>query len=420
MIHRSIDRMSAVSWSIAAKRGAIAAAFVILGASLASADADAMSTDGFHMNMILPVVVQTASFSSDIYLSAFGAGATVSVTYYPADGTATGSPVVCGNKVINAGATNRYTLLSLCPGIAAGSNYGSLELAEVDGTNNGYNVFARVDNPSGQGFEVEGYPAHTFTAADAYVVGLKRQAAAPGFQTNCFVAALGEPTTIDIALVDGNGNFLAAVPEQALAAREMRRFLDIFTAAGLPAGDYSNVTATFLENQVGSEPGAILFCTVQNNTTFDADFRIAKAHPVQDDHALRTLTESVDALGNVFTLGAFPNSRNRHVVNFKHPDTVACSIDRIDGGNVTDLEMQLVAPDGATVVAGGNATQSFPNTYLGAKSTRNNGANGRWFIDVEAATGGGVANGAQYAITCRSGSGHSHYEWVGRNLLVAF
>ena len=47
---------------------------------------------------------------------------------------------------------------------------------------------------------------------------------------------------------------------------------------------------------------------------------------MQDDHAFRTLTESVDALGNAFTLGAFPNSRNRHVVNFKHPDTVACSI----------------------------------------------------------------------------------------------
>ena len=200
----------------------------------------------------------------------------------------------------------------------------------------------------------------------------------------------------------------------------MRRFLDIFASAGLAGGDFSNVSAVFSENQAGNEPGAILFCTVQNNTTFDADFRIAKTFPVQDDHAFRALTESVDALGNVFQLGTFPNARNRHVVNFKHPDYVACSVARIDGGNAGDLEMRLVAPDGATVVAGGNATQSFGTTYLGAKGSRNNGANGRWFVDVEAATGGATADGAQYSLTCTSGSGHSHYEWVGRNLPVAF
>jgi hypothetical protein len=234
------------------------------------------------------------------------------------------------------------------------------------------------------------------------------------------MAALAEPTTIDLTLYDATGALLATLPQQSLAPREMRRFLDIFASAGLAAGDYSNVLAVMTEDQPGSEPGAILFCTVQNNTTFDGDFRIAKSFPVQDDHAFRALTESVDALGNVFTLGAYPNSRNRHVVNFKHPDWVACAVSRIDGGNAGDLEMRLVAPDALTVVAGGNAALGFAKTYLGAKSTRNNGANGRWFIDVEAATGGGVADGAQYSITCTSGSGHGHYEWVGRNLPVAF
>lgn len=420
MIHRSIDCFNASRQRFAATHIALMASIVALGSTLGAADVRAMSTDGYHANMILPVAVQTGSFSSDIYISSPGTGVTVSVTYYPANGTTTSSSVACGDKTLNAGATNRYTLSSLCPGIAGGTNFGTLEFAAVGGGNHGYNVFARVDNPLGQGFEVEGFPAHAFTAADAYVVGLKRQAAAPGYQTNCFIAALAEATTLDIALLDGSGNVIAAIPQQVMAAREMRRFLDIFATAGLPAGDYSNVTAMFTESQSGSEPGAVLFCTVQNNSTFDADFRIAKAFPVQDDHAFRALTESVDALGNAFTLGAFPNSRNRHVVNFKHPDTVTCSIGRIDGGNVTDLEMRLVAPDGTTVVAGGNATQSFASTYLGPKGGRNNGANGRWFIDVESATGGSTADGAQYSITCASGSGHSHYEWVGRNLPVSF
>lgn len=41
------------------------------------------------------------------------------------------------------------------------------------------------------------------------------------------------------------------------------------------------------------------------------------------------------------------------------------------------------------------------------------GANPKYFIDVES---NGAPNGTQYSIFCQSGSGHSSYELVGRNL----
>jgi hypothetical protein len=72
-----------------------------------------------------------------------------------------------------------------------------------------------------------------------------------------------------------------------------------------------------------------------------------------------------------------------------------------------------------TTVAGGNLVTSFSEIYLGDKSAHNGGANGKWFIDVES-TGAPEADGATYSITCASGSGHSSYELVGRNLPDAF
>lgn len=61
----------------------------------------------------------------------------------------------------------------------------------------------------------------------------------------------------------------------------MIRLLDVFGSLNAPAGDYDNVRAVF-ESIVPVGGGtSIQFtaaCTVQNNTSFDADFRVAKAH----------------------------------------------------------------------------------------------------------------------------------------------
>jgi hypothetical protein len=60
---------------------------------------------------------------------------------------------------------------------------------------------------------------------------------------------------------------------------EFIRLLDVFATLNAPPGDLDNVGATFESIVPGGAP--VLFvasCTVQNNTSFDADFRIAKLH----------------------------------------------------------------------------------------------------------------------------------------------
>lgn len=65
----------------------------------------------------------------------------------------------------------------------------------------------------------------------------------------------------------------------SLNAFEQIRYLDVFspTVANAPAAtNFSNVRAEFTRTSVGSQQ-MVAFCTVQDNATFGADFRIAKA-----------------------------------------------------------------------------------------------------------------------------------------------
>jgi cytochrome c551/c552 len=390
---------------------------------LAAGAAPGTSTDGFHSLQVLPIVVDTGSFSSEIYVfsphNPDFASTQIHFRFFPAQGSAHVGALDCGNQTIANNSTVQYTLKTLCPGLAAGSNFGQLEAQELEAANRPFNVFVRVNNPQGQGFAIEGYPPHTFMRGTTWVTGLKRQAAAPGYQTNCFVGALSEQVAFQLKLYSENGTQIGQTRVDDLPARTMKRLLDVFGPNGVsaPAGDYANVRMEVVSVSPG---GVVVFCTVQNNTTFDADFRIgkafnvnvAKAFDVRDGHAYRSRTESVDALGASFTLGPFPDNRNRHAVDFKHPDRVQCSIVGIPNSN--GIEMRLIAPDGATVVAGGANVTSFADVYLGAKGTRSAGENGRWFIDVQGNSAD--SNGKSYSIACRSGSGHGHYELVGRGL----
>jgi len=83
-----------------------------------------------------------------------------------------------------------------------------------------------------------------------------------------------------LTLASGDGQVVASQIVD-VKAMEFIRLLDVFATLNAPPGDVDNVRATF-ESIVPVAGGApVLFvasCTVQNNTSFDADFRIAKFH----------------------------------------------------------------------------------------------------------------------------------------------
>jgi hypothetical protein len=113
------------------------------------------------------------------------------------------------------------------------------------------------------------------------VIGLRRQAAAPTFQSNCFMQnSEGRTGRVVVTLASGTGELIASRIFD-LQSNEFIRLLDVFSTLNAAAGDYDNVRASF-ESIVpvggGTQVGFVASCTVQNSTSFDADFRVAKAH----------------------------------------------------------------------------------------------------------------------------------------------
>jgi hypothetical protein len=395
----------------------------------------AQSTDGYHAVQVFPLVVDSGSFAQRFAFRNPDAAnpVTIAVGYFPGTGVVPSTAVACPEVVVPPlGSTTATSLRALCPGIGDGSQFGFVRLTESSGANRPFAAFSRVSNPAGNGFTVEAFPAHTFTSADAVVTGIRRLGATPStpaFQTNCFIGDLNEvspdgadvPTTVDYSISDNAGNVLATA-STIVHPGQLVRLLDVFGAAGLATGDYNDATIKFEELGSG-EPGLLTYCTVQDNSSFGADFRIAKQEGgystpyssvgAQDDHVTRDAAVGADLGGADGALrecdlpaGDFSNS---DVGDFRHPDYVQCELlDAGVGAPVSaeyGLELRLLDQDGQ-VLAGGNGATGFGEVFLGDKQDRNDGANTRYTLQVESS---GVNTTAirPYRLRCQSGSGHT-------------
>ena len=406
-------------------------ALVLLGFG---GQAKAQTTDGYHSIQVFPVVVDTAAFAQQFNFTTPSLfPVVVKSRFFPGDATpqaATG-PVTCNNVTIPAnGVITVASLRTLCPSLVAGSAFGFLHMQAQDSSDGMYSdipvfaAYSRVSNPQGNGFSVESFAASTFTSATTVVNGLRRLSAgpsSPAFQTNCFVANMnqldpdGPPLAkaVDYTMSIGANQYTATLN---LLPGQFVRLLDVFAAVGAPAGDYNNIAAVFRAQGSLADPnrpGLMSFCTVQDNTSFGADFRIGKAAygtlgiGTNDGMAARETVSKVDAQGRVFEIGA-GSSANTHVVYFRHPDTVQCQLlNPVTFAPLTAASgLEMRAADAAlTTVVGGNNATSTGLIYTGDKPSHK-GYNNRYLIEVESneTNAGGVR---PYAIYCSSGSGNT-------------
>ena len=254
------------------------AALVALVLIVASIPAHAQTTAGSATTIVIPVTAQTASFISEVTVqNPNGVAVTVNATFYEANNSSQPGTYACTNAVIPANRSVQFSLASQCGRAAPPSHFGLLVLAEQSASNPIYG-YVRTQTPQGQGFSTEGFPVGNFNDQVSHATGLKKQAAAPGFQTNCFAGALAQPVTYSLKLFnDTTGAQIGSTINGNLDAFQQVRYLDIFGPAGVnaPAGDQFNVRAEFTPTSTAALIG---FCTVQDNTSFGADFRIAKSY----------------------------------------------------------------------------------------------------------------------------------------------
>ena len=233
------------------------------------------------------MVVDSGSFAQRFsFRNPNSATINISPKYFPAVFTTQAVAFNCPLFTIAPNGDRTFnSLREMCPALAAGSQFGYLYTYEVDAANMPYSAYSRVSNPQGNGFSVEAFPAHTFTAAEATITGVRRLAAAggaPAFQTNCFIGVLNDFTgpsnpanDFFVSVYNGEGAQVGATTSFQIEAGKLIRLLDVFAAVGAPAGNYDNARVRIRESGTG-EPGVMSFCTVQDNSGFGADFRIGK------------------------------------------------------------------------------------------------------------------------------------------------
>jgi hypothetical protein len=402
-------------------------------AILASPAAPAQTTDGYHAMQVFPVVVDTGSFAQRFTFRNPNPGAlTLRPRYFPAQGT-TATAITCPDLVVPAtSSTTVASLRLLCPALPAGSQFGFLTVRAASDDVRVFAGFSRVANPQGQGFSVEAFAPHVFTSATSVVNGIRRKAAtggAPAFQTNCFVGNLEDVapgatppvTPVQYRVFSSAGTELGTGTVN-LAPGQMQRLLDVFAVA--PAGDYDDARVSF-EELGADEPGILAFCTVQDNTSFGADFRVAKQEfpgfgeaaqccgvaGARDAGAARLSIQDHDVEDRLFELPVSGNYRNAHLVYMRHPDTLMCELQsNWTTPSQMNVELRVTALDG-TVLG-----PEFP-TYTGAaftyKSEHGNGANTPVIVEVEDGDSSILFPAfRRYTLYCRSGSGHTLGELV--------
>ena len=382
---------------------------LLAAASLAfTGTASAQSPNGFASIIHVPIAANTAIYQSTIFVhNPSGTATNVQINYNGATGTANAGTVDCGVHSIAAGRTAEFDLATVCS--LAGSNFGSMRIWETDPGVKPIAVYSRAQALTGNGFSVEGFPIGNFAndVGASVAVGLRRQDAAPVYQSNCFVSSIGEAVTLDLSLFDGSNVQLGTTQVIAVGANDTTRLLDVFAAVGALAGDYSNVRAEFRQNAatVGN-PSFSAFCTVQNSTSFDADFRIAKTISPDDGTSLYSTNQPKDGLNNLLSIPV----GGKAVFGFflKHPDFISC---RIVGGNKDNTEIRLLTPTG-TIVAGGDDINEFGEYFTGEKSTVNNGSNGLWLLEVGSRDGAGI-DATKYNVQCATGNGSNRGLLVG-------
>lgn len=403
--------------------------------ALACLPVRAQTTDAYHAIQVFPVVVDTASFVQRFTFKNPNASTlTIVPLYFPAEGTAQATPLTCPSFDIPANKAVVITSLrTMCPALASGSQFGFLWTSVSISTPSPlpFAAFSRVSNIAGNGFSVEAFAATQFTSADSVVTGIRRLAAgpsSPAYQTNCFIGNIyqvqpdfGPLLTPVHYTVYNSAAAVIGQGDVSMVQGKLTRLLDVFAAAGVPAGDYNDAQIKF-EEMGTDEPGIMSFCTVQDSTSFGADFRIGKqevgdgvlAYPgrivgPQDNYHSREILMNVDYYGRPFEIAASASSSNSHLLYFHTADIIFCELINPATGlralTSYGLEMRVVAPDGTSTIAGGNDMVSVDAQYAGDRATSNNdGANWRISIEVEDAERNSAAV-RPYKLHCRSGSG---------------
>lgn len=395
--------------------------------------AGAQSTLGYGAAILLPIAAQTGSYATEVFVHNPGGTSPLTVNVQLTEATTSSVPgqKTCTQLVVPASGSASFQLSAQCS-LGPGSHFGYLVLNDAAAEAlHPFFAYSRTQNPQAIGFSVEGFPAGNLSGQSQRVNGLKRvlPPAAIPFQTNCFVGSFENPVDYFIRLKDSTGTGLGSGVFGHLDPHQMIRVLDIFAAAGL-AGDFSNVSATFSSVNTSSpgnrdHPLYVSFCTVQDNASFGADFRISKSFNAWDETHAQLIGGCTPADCGAYDYAITDTAKKQVFQTFvRPPDNVKCELlsDRLaelglrlrEPRSLGDCDLcglppgstaQPVTP-GAVVAGGFDQTSFYYDTGVDVIRP-SDGAQTRdiWTVEVSARNGLTPTVPIPYSLKCQSGNG---------------
>jgi len=124
----------------------------VMAAALAFAGIASAQQLGYNFNFTLPIVAETQSYHSTIYVHNPNlATLTVAFTYIGATTSVTPGTSTCAPIEVAPGNAVKTSLTALCPTLNLGSNFGVL-ISAFTGGGGTYALYSRVQTPEGNGF----------------------------------------------------------------------------------------------------------------------------------------------------------------------------------------------------------------------------------------------------------------------------
>ena len=419
-------------------RSVVASTLALVIAGLATSVAHGQTTAGSGTVVVLPLAAYIpGAYTTTVFVRNPNANddITLNVRYYQSDSATPaggGTSLACNQLVVPKNKAVTFDLGTRCT-FTGNDNFGQIVLEDATSTykTNVFYAYSRTQDPSGNGFSVEGFPVGNFSAAPANApaeaIGLKRTIGAPHYRSNCFVGALGESVDYTIRLFQGETAVPIGSPiSGSLGAYHSIRYLDVFLAAGAAATDYENVRATFTST---TNSALIGYCTLETSDNGSADFRIAKSMNARDNRQSRLacygMDNCTDSAASASDPGAITDTtqRNIHYLIIAQPDFLKCDLvsDRLadleimlrgPGDPLTEPQFTLPPPYNTGAYTSGGTGQTGFYVYTGERSTINDGTATRWYIDVSFRSGGNPATPINYGIKCQSGNGVT-VPWLG-------
>jgi hypothetical protein len=178
----------------------------------ASSHAVAQTTAASGTMLVIPLVAATTTYSSDIFIRNPNATPiSIVFNFYEAKSSATPGKRTCANVALAALETKLVRVGTQCT-LTPVSHHGFVILEDAAPEKvNRFFALARTEGFNGNGFTVPSFPIGNLSGQAAGTNGLKRQAAAPVYQTNCFVGALGEAVDYSIQLTEASASNRSAM-----------------------------------------------------------------------------------------------------------------------------------------------------------------------------------------------------------------